>query len=595
MPTPEEIAGYQKRLQIHRRNVAELLVKKATYSIDVPIHILTQFRDEQKEIANIKSSLRGWGIQVEDLPDDGEMSFPASPSLSSSAVSKRIFISYKRDVAPDEPLVKQIAAALHGQHSVFLDQKMPVGTLWAQRIEQEIKQTDVMIIFLSENAINSEMLRAETKLAHDLYRMHGRPAILPVRINYDAPFQYPLSTYLNDFNWAVWRNEDDTPRLIEELWSAILGQPFKPLQPPPIPRLEIPTLPMPTPEAQLPTIKSLRINLEAPEGTMDTESTMYIVREEDHIALAAIRRTNGATITIKGPRQMGKSSLLIRIMDAAIKIEKRVAFLDFQLFDQAALQNADVFFRQFCVWLTDTLELEDKVAEHWQSALSNPQKCTRYVQRYLLKQLGAPLVLAMDEVETMFDTDFRSDFFGMLRNWHNNRAFLPIWKKLDLTLVTSTEPYQLIDNLNQSPFNVGEVLDLDDFSVAEVEALNTRHGKSFETAELTRLIHLLNGHPYLTRKALYLVTSGRMRVDTLLGNATDERGAFGDHLRYHLFRLHNKPELIQAMLQILRTQQCPNEHLFFRLRGAGLVRREGTTVVPRCELYANYFKEHLHG
>jgi hypothetical protein len=51
-------------------------------------------------------------------------------------------------------------------------------------------------------------------------------------------------------------------------------------------------------------------------------------------------------------------------------------------------------------------------------------------------------MLAMDEVETVFDTAFRSDFFGMLRSWHNSRVpTSPAWIKLDLALVTSTEPY----------------------------------------------------------------------------------------------------------------------------------------------------------
>ena len=31
-------------------------------------------------------------------------------------------------------------------------------------------------------------------------------------------------------------------------------------------------------------------------------------------------------------------------------------------------------------------------------------------------------------MERLFDTDFRSDFFGMLRSWHNQRATTPIWK-----------------------------------------------------------------------------------------------------------------------------------------------------------------------
>ncbi len=195
------------------------------------------------------------------------------------------------------------------------------------------------------------------------------------------------------------------------------------------------------------------------------------VRKEDAPALETIAR-QGVTITIKGPRQMGKSSLLIRTAAAATAAGKRVAFLDFQLFDRAALANADRFFRQFCAWLADTLELDDRGDEYWSAPLGNSQRCTRYVGRYILKELDSPLVLAMDEVESIFDTDFRSDFFGMLRSWHNSRATTPIWKRLDLALVTSTEPYQLIENLNQSPFNVGQVVELVDFSAEQVADLN---------------------------------------------------------------------------------------------------------------------------
>src|SRR5215210_1904958 len=173
---------------------------------------------------------------------------------------------------------------------------------------------------------------------------------------------------------------------------------------------------------------------------------------------------------------MGKSSLLMRAIDAATAAGKRVAFLDFQLFDRAALLDADLFFRQFCAWLTDTLELDDQVDTFWSPQLGNSQRCTRYIERYILKVIDQPLVLAMDEVEGMFDADFRSDFFAMLRGWHNSRAAKPAWRRLDLALVTSTEPYQLIANLNQSPFNVGQVIALDDFTTDEAHALNELHG-----------------------------------------------------------------------------------------------------------------------
>src|SRR5690242_20638517 len=92
-------------------------------------------------------------------------------------------------------------------------------------------------------------------------------------------------------------------------------------------------------------------SLEPPEGTMNTQSAFYIERATDSIVLKTIQR-QGVTITIKGPRQMGKSSLLIRAKEAATKAGKKVALLDFQLFDKLALTNPDLFFRQFCDWIS---------------------------------------------------------------------------------------------------------------------------------------------------------------------------------------------------------------------------------------------------
>ncbi|NET32710.1 MAG: TIR domain-containing protein [Cyanothece sp. SIO1E1] len=502
----------------------------------------------------------------------------------------RVFISYKRSVTPDESVALAIFQALRSAHQVFIDQTMLVGTRWAERIETEIRQSDFLITLLSEQSVNSEMVKGEIETAHHLAKQQGgKPVILPVRLDYLEPFQYPLSAYLNGINWALWQGDGDTPRLIEELLQVIAGgePPIEVNMPqiePPPPRQ--PTgIPQPSPSAQPGW-------LEMPEGTMDPESDFYVERSSDPMALETMQR-QGVTITIKGPRQMGKSSLLIRTMQAAVAAGKRVAFLDFQLFDKTALTSADQFFPQFCAWLTDELELEDRVEEYWRRPLGNSQRCTRYVGRYLLKELGSPLVLAMDEVESIFDTQFRTDFFSMLRSWHNQRATNATWKKLDLTLVTSTEPYQLIDDLNQSPFNVGQVIELADFTAVQVHDLNQKHGSPLRSKQEQQLMGLVNGHPYLVRRALYLVASGRMAVAELFEKATADRGPFGDHLRYHLFRMYDKQELVRGLLQVIRNRTCPDERVFFRLRGAGLVRRAEQAVLPRCRLYAEYFQEHL--
>ncbi|NER82576.1 MAG: TIR domain-containing protein [Leptolyngbya sp. SIO1D8] len=513
---------------------------------------------------------------------------------------KRIFISYKREVSPDEEIALELYNTLGQTHSVFIDQTMLVGTPWAARIKTEIQQSDALIVLLSEQAVNSEMVQVELSLAHEMARRNGgRPVILPVRLAYREPFQYPLSAYLDPINWAFWEGPADTPVLIDELQQALSGEALS-IQTPQdkanILQVKVPgAMPRPSPSAQPQAAKhgQAAVPLELPEGTMMPDSQFYVSRPFDQVAIQTIQQ-QGVTITIKGPRQMGKSSLLTRVM-AAAATDKQVAFLDFQLFDKAALTDADTFFPEFCAWLTDELELEDQVDEYWKRRLSNTQRCTRYVGKYLLPTLAQPLVLAMDEVETIFDTAFRSDFFGMLRSWHNNRATKPIWKQLDLALVTSTEPYQLIDNLNQSPFNVGQIIELTDFDLAQVTDLNRRHGQILSSDDLQQLMDLVNGHPYLVRKALYLIASETLSARDLLTQAQKERGPFGDHLRYHLFRMYDKPELVQGFLQVIRTHTCADERIFFRLRGAGLVRRRssGLEVVPRCQLYEQYFQQHL--
>jgi AAA-like domain/TIR domain len=518
-------------------------------------------------------------------------------SDSSSAEQASIFISYKHKAEPDQTVVDHVILALEPHHTIFIDKKILPSLEWGKWIQERISESDFLIVFLTAQSARSEMVRAEIQLAHEMAQKgDGNPKIIPIRLAWYEDFDYPLSAYLNHIQWAEWDSEADTPRLIEQLRQAIAGQSviFEPAQtrtdqtqadqftePPP-----------PTPSAQPKWLDPTK--LDSPEGTIDPQSAFYLVRESDSAALEAIQR-QGVTITIKGPRQMGKSSLLIRTLETAINAGKRAVFLDYQLVERATLTDADEFYRRFCDWVTDELEMDNRVDEFWASRLGNNQCCTRYFSRYLLKELNQPLVLAMDEVENLFDTAFRSDFFSMLRSWHNSRANIatPIWKQLDLVLVTSTEPYQLIENLNQSPFNVGEVINLEDFTPAQVADLNQRYKSPLNAGEEQRLMQLLGGHPYLTRRALYLITTGRISVTELFAKATDDRGPFGDHLRYHLFRMHNKQELIKGLCDALLRNTCDDETIFFRLRGAGLVKRAGQTVRPRCQLYTDFFLEHL--
>lgn len=536
-------------------------------------------------------------IDLESIPESTTPVLKSRKGRKDTAISqpnqpgKRIFISYKRDVAPDEPVALQILQALSPQHQVFIDQNSSVDTSWAEQIEAEIRQADFLIVLLSEYSSHSEIIETEIRMAHNFARVQsGHPAILPVRLAYRQPFQYPLSAYLNHINWAYWSDDQDTPQLIEELKQAIFSRDLSISK-----QAKIDLLPLNEPsDLPRPFASAQPGALEIPEGTMKVKSAFYLERQADTIALKTIVQ-EGVTISIKGPRQVGKSSLLNRIIKAARDESKRVLFLDFQLLGKADLSSDEVFLRRFCSWVSEDLEMEDRVDEYWQKNISQIQRCTRYMNRYILKELASPLVLAMDEVDKVFDTPFRNDFFGMLRNWHNSRAMNDIWNNLDFVLVTSTEPYQLINDLNQSPFNVGQVIELEDFMFEQVADLNRRHGSPFNTSDEMKLMALLNGHPYLVRKALYLVASEQITTTELFNDASNTNGPFGDHLRRLLSLLHDRQELKQALLQVISQNTSENQQIFWQLRGAGLVRSSGQAVIPRCQLYADYFREHLRG
>jgi hypothetical protein len=334
-----------------------------------------------------------------------------------------------------------------------------------------------------------------------------------------------------------------------------------------------------------------KIPLTPPTGAMDLRSEFYVTRESDVIATCAAEQTGGVTMTIKGPRQMGKTSLLYRVTGAAERVGKRFVCLDFQMLDNAK-HDAKLFYSHFCSMLTHKLGLPDRVKEWRKQEHTDSYYCTTYVKEYVLTEVGGPLLLAMDEVDRISGADFCDGFFGMLRSWHNERANDSAWKELDLTLITSIEPSQLIKNLNQSPFNVGEVIDLEDLTSDQVAELNRRYGSPFDSQNINDLMALLSGHPFLVHQAVWLVASGRLSPQELFKNAAVDNGPFGNHLRDHLDRIHTTRSLAEALRGVLNHSKCPND-AFARLRSMGVVRRRGRTIAPRCRLYEEFFKEHL--
>ena len=149
--------------------------------------------------------------------------------------------------------------------------------------------------------------------------------------------------------------------------------------------------------------------------------------------------------------------------------------------------------------------------------------------------------------------------------------------------------------MNQSPFNVGTRLTLDDFNSDQVVDLNQRHGSPLrDDAEIRRFFALVGGQPYLVRRGLNEIASGHVNFTEFAQGADHDEGIFGDHLRRILVLLAKDQELTEVVRGILRGLPCPDAKSFYRLRSAGVMAGDSAQEVrPRCEIYATYLKQHL--
>jgi hypothetical protein len=336
--------------------------------------------------------------------------------------------------------------------------------------------------------------------------------------------------------------------------------------------------------------------IEPPFGTMRPDSPFYIEREADEQCWRQLNSSYATTLFAQAPMQTGKSSLLRRLLYQVKQSgEQQVAYIDFQKFTEQYLADEENFFIQLCLMIGDALGLPEAIDQYWSGRRTHIIKCSHYLSDYIIPRLKGPFILAMDEVERMQACPFRGNFFGMLRTWHNDRVANEHFAQMTLFLSSSTDPYLLIDNPNQSPFNVATPVNLQDFTLDEVAELNRRHYSPVNQTELEQLIDLVGGHPFLTRVALYLLARGKVNLPALLTHATEDNGPFGEHLRHYLRRILRKPELKQALTLIVHQRSLEENDIFHRLREAGLIKRAGPQVVFRNKLYEQYFKERLNG
>ncbi|MDY6900991.1 MAG: AAA-like domain-containing protein [Cyanobacteriota bacterium] len=337
-------------------------------------------------------------------------------------------------------------------------------------------------------------------------------------------------------------------------------------------------------------------HIKFPNGPVPLNSPLYIKRPPvEELVLKEVHKP-GCVIRIKAPKKMGKSSLLHRIIAHTQTSNYKTVYIDFQEADNIVFDSLDKFLRWFCANVTRQLNIIPKLDDYWDEDMGSKVSCKIYFETYLLSQINSPVILALNEVNQIFEyPTIARDFLPMLRFWYEIAQQLESWQKLRMVVAHTTESYVPL-HINQSPFNVGLAIALPYFTSEQVQELAKRYGLNWENITHTQqLMEMVGGHPYLINLALYYLCQEEMTLFQLLEKATTQTGIYSNHLRSHLLTLRQQPELAAALTKVIDSDSSVeiDAIIAYKLESMGLIKLDGNLSRPSCELYRLYFQENL--
>ena len=331
-----------------------------------------------------------------------------------------------------------------------------------------------------------------------------------------------------------------------------------------------------------------------PEGSVQPDSSLYTEREEIETVCCQTLQQPGSLLRVKAPKLFGKTSLINYILAQSQACQ--TTHLSLASVQQGIISNLDKFLRWFCLQVTLSINLENNLDKYWNTdILGSNDNCTLYFEQYILPKLNCPLILALDDVDRVFSyPNVVEDFLGMLRCWHEKGKIYPLWQKLRLMICHSTEVYISLD-LNQSPFNAGVPVELSEFNPQQVQRLATIHQLNWHSLQITDLMALIGGHPYLVRLALYEISHRNLSLPQFLEEAIAQTNIYSPHLRRYLDILqknNRQPLCLREAFKKVVTLDFPvklDPLQIYQLHSMGLIKYQNNKLVPRCELYREYF------
>ncbi|MEZ0325872.1 MAG: AAA-like domain-containing protein [Fimbriimonas sp.] len=344
-------------------------------------------------------------------------------------------------------------------------------------------------------------------------------------------------------------------------------------------------------------------------GTLPPGSASYVERGSDGALFEALRQ--GRYCYVLNSRQMGKSSLSVRTMAQLESLGIRTVFLDLT---QIGGRNVtpDQWYTGICGEVGRALGLRSEFLAHCKAnaAVSPMQRFFGGLREVVLAQIEEPIVIFVDEIDATKNLSFNTDeFFAGIRECFNRRVHDPVFKRLTFCLLGVAVPSDLISNAATTPFNIGERIQLQDFTLAELQKFATALGPNGSKL-LDRVHHWTNGQPFLTQSLCQAIAMDEKVQAAAAVDALVFEQFFGPKARdtnINLADVSNrvlnggageadpdafKADLLSAYERIWKggtVKDDESNRVAVVLKLSGLVRSDGTRLKVRNRIYAHVF------
>ena len=336
-------------------------------------------------------------------------------------------------------------------------------------------------------------------------------------------------------------------------------------------------------------------------GTVGLVGRVYIQRNEDQEVLNLL--LDGEYVNVVAPRQMGKSSLVVRTYAELKNRGFAAALIDLQ--GLGTQPDAESYYREIAKQIARDLKLDGGIEDWWPMDGTAPGlKFRQFLTERVLSIAAERIVLFIDEIDTTLKFAYTDDLFLTFRWIYNERARDPALARLAICLIGVAMPNELVKDRRSTPYNIGCTIFMRDFDGARDDLSQFLDHLGGGKEVLARILHWTGGQPFLMAQLVGELGAARVSTAAEVDVYVEEKFAtlesvrglahFEQMLRFVEARLTQGLESITLYGRVLAGErlkaQTTAAHVELEL--SGLVKRDAEgCLVLRNPMYARLFDQ----